>query len=79
MRVAKAFEHFVDISTVSVARSVDSIRADGIAILFDLNGYTRNARSELFALRSAPLQVNSIGFPGLWARTGTTIFTWTPS
>ena len=63
-RIANAFEHFIDVSTASVTQAVDRIRGDGIAILFDLNGYTRNARPELFALRSAPLQINSIGFPG---------------
>ena len=63
-RIANAFEHFIDVSTATVAQTVERIRADGIAILFDLNGYTRNARPELFALRSAPLQINSIGFPG---------------
>jgi protein O-GlcNAc transferase len=63
-RIAKAFEHFIDVSNATVAQTVERIRTDGIAILFDLNGYTRNARPELFALRSAPLQINSIGFPG---------------
>jgi protein O-GlcNAc transferase len=63
-RIANAFDHFIDVSTASATQAVERIRADGIAILFDLNGYTRNARPELFALRSAPLQINSIGFPG---------------
>jgi predicted O-linked N-acetylglucosamine transferase (SPINDLY family) len=33
-----------------------------MGILFDLNGYTRNARPAIFALRPAPLQINAIGF-----------------
>ncbi len=40
------------------------IRADRIAILFDLNGYTAGGDSQLMVLRPAPIQVNSIGFPG---------------
>jgi len=63
-RIGNAFEHFIDVSSATVAQTVTRIRTDGIAILFDLNGYTRNARPEVFALRSAPLQINSIGFPG---------------
>jgi protein O-GlcNAc transferase len=63
-RIANAFEHFIDISELSDAQSVQRIRTEGIDVLFDLNGYTRNARPELFARRSAPVQINSIGFPG---------------
>src|SRR5205823_2134999 len=45
-------------------RPAPRIRDDGIEVLFDLNGYTRNARTEIFALRPAPIQINSMGFPG---------------
>ena len=37
---------------------------DRIAILIDRNGYTIHAREAIFALRPAPIQINSIGFPG---------------
>ena len=63
-RIARAFEHFADVSRESTATIAQRIRGDRIAILFDLNGYTTHARSEIFALRPAPLQINSIGFPG---------------
>jgi protein O-GlcNAc transferase len=43
------------------------IRDDGIAILVDRNGYTMNARTGVFALRPAPIQINCIGFPGTLA------------
>ena len=33
-------------------------------MLFDTGGYVLNARSEIFALRPAPIQINAIGFPG---------------
>ena len=63
-RIAKSFEHFVDVSAEHVNDIADRIRSDEIAILFDLNGYTQNARPEIFVLRPAPLQINSMGFPG---------------
>ncbi|HEY8622251.1 MAG TPA: hypothetical protein VIM74_00170, partial [Casimicrobiaceae bacterium] len=63
-RIAQSFEHFADVSAEHVNDIVERIRSDGIAILFDLNGYTQNAKPEIFALRPAPLQINSMGFPG---------------
>lgn len=33
------------------------IHADGIDILINLNGYTKGARNEIFALQPAPVQV----------------------
>ena len=61
-RVERAFEHFGDVSGESVPRIAQRIREDRIAILIDLNGYTRNARPAIFALRPAPIQINAIGF-----------------
>jgi predicted O-linked N-acetylglucosamine transferase (SPINDLY family) len=63
-RIRRALEHFADVSADRVEPIAQRIRADGVHILFDLNGYTQNARPELFALRPAPLQINSMGFPG---------------
>ena len=63
-RIARAFEHFADISGDSARASAQKIRGDRIDILFDLNGYTQSARPEIFAMRPAPVQVNSMGFPG---------------
>jgi predicted O-linked N-acetylglucosamine transferase (SPINDLY family) len=61
-RVERAFEHFADVSGEPTQRIAQRMRDDRIGILFDLNGYTRNARPAIFALRPAPLQVNAIGF-----------------
>lgn len=33
------------------------IHADGMDILINLNGYTKGARNEIFALQPAPVQV----------------------
>jgi predicted O-linked N-acetylglucosamine transferase (SPINDLY family) len=63
-RATRAFEHFADVSRESNEQILHRIRADGIAILFDLNGYTAGGDSRLMGLRPAPIQINSIGFPG---------------
>ena len=40
------------------------IAADGVDILVDLKGYTKDARTEILSLRPAPIQVNYLGYPG---------------
>ena len=39
-------------------KAADRIHADGIHILINMNGYTRGARNEIFALKPAPIQVS---------------------
>jgi protein O-GlcNAc transferase len=63
-RAKAAFEHYTDVSQESVAGVAKRIRRDRIAILVDRNGYTLNAREDIFPLRPAPIQINCIGFPG---------------
>ncbi len=63
-RAARALEHFSDVSAESNEQLLCRIRGDRIAILFDLNGYTAGGNSRLMGLRPAPIQINSIGFPG---------------
>ena len=38
-------------------KAADRIHQDGIHILVNMNGYTKGARNELFAMRPAPIQV----------------------
>ncbi|HEY2864189.1 MAG TPA: hypothetical protein VGK37_11275, partial [Casimicrobiaceae bacterium] len=64
MRITAAFDSYTDVSGEPLAAIVQRIRDDRIAILFDLNGYTTHSREHLFAQRPAPIQINSIGFPG---------------
>ncbi len=45
-------------------KAADRINADGIHILVNMNGYTKGARNEIFALRPAPVQVMWLGYPG---------------
>lgn len=57
-------EHFTDISKMPTAQAAQTIANDGIHVLINCNGYTKGARTELFALRPAPVQVSFMGFPG---------------
>jgi len=63
-RLKKAFEHFIDIQALSTGEAASAIHADGIDILIDLKGYTRNTRTAILGLHPAPLQVNYLGYPG---------------
>src|SRR5204862_2228116 len=50
-RIEASFDHFADCAQRGIEETAECIRADGIDILIELNGYTTNARSELLALR----------------------------
>jgi predicted O-linked N-acetylglucosamine transferase (SPINDLY family) len=63
-RIAAAVDGIVDISTLSDPQAVDTIRAQRIDILVNLNGYFGEQRTGVFARRAAPVQVNYLGFPG---------------
>lgn len=38
-------------------KAADRINEDNVHILINMNGYTKGARNEIFALRPAPIQV----------------------
>ena len=63
-RIENAFDRFRDCRDASSSETAARIRADGIDILIDLNGYTRNARTEILTLRPAPIQIGWLGFLG---------------
>ncbi len=48
----------------SAKECADMIHAHKIHVLVNLNGYTKGARSEVFALRPAPVQTMWLGYPG---------------
>lgn len=64
-KIAEECDVFVDLSQVPCnGEAADRIYADGIHILINMNGYTKGARNEIFALKPAPIQVMWLGFPG---------------
>jgi predicted O-linked N-acetylglucosamine transferase (SPINDLY family) len=63
-RIRAAVEHFTDIRPMTDDEAVQRIIDDGIDILVDVNGHTRDARTAVFARRPAPILVNWLGYPG---------------
>ncbi|XVE90063.1 hypothetical protein DITRI_Ditri20bG0046800 [Diplodiscus trichospermus] len=63
-RIQSEAEHFIDVSAMSSDVIAKMINQDGIQILINLNGYTKGARNEIFAMQPAPIQVSYMGFPG---------------
>jgi len=63
-RIKEAADHWCDINGLDDEQAAARMREDEIDILIDLNGYTKDARTKVFALRPAPINVNWFGFPG---------------
>jgi len=66
LRTQKSVEVFHDVRTLSSREIAEQARKDGIDIAIDLTGHTDNARSDIFAYRPAPIQINYLGYPGSW-------------
>jgi protein O-GlcNAc transferase len=63
-QIMSSAEHFKDVSLLEHAAAARLIHSDGIHILINLNGYTKGGRSQVFALRPAPIQLSFLGFCG---------------
>jgi predicted O-linked N-acetylglucosamine transferase (SPINDLY family) len=59
--------HFESLTHLDDRTAARRIAQDGVQILVDLNGYTREARLKVVAQRPAPVIVNWLGFPGTMA------------
>ena len=63
-RLRNSFDHWTDFAELSDRQAAEKIAGDGIDILIDVNGYTKHARTAIFAYRPAPVIVNWCGYPG---------------
>lgn len=63
-RIKASCDHWRDIRNITDDEAAAKIAEDGIDILVDVNGHTRDARIGVFARRPAPVQVNWLGYPG---------------
>jgi predicted O-linked N-acetylglucosamine transferase (SPINDLY family) len=62
-RVRAACEHYADIRGLGNCAVANRIREDGIDVLIDLKGHTRDSRMELMSYRPAPVQAAYLGYP----------------
>eukprot|EP00793_Prasinoderma_coloniale_P004610 PRCOL_00000371-RA len=62
-RIESEAEHFLDVNAWTVTEIAARLSADRIHVAINLNGYTKGARNEIFALKPAPVQVSYMGFP----------------
>ena len=63
-RLEAGFDQFIDLEKLSDEQAVALARRMQLDIAIDLGGHTQDCRTELFAHRIAPIQVNYLGYPG---------------
>ena len=63
-RMVQAFDHFIDARGMGSEQIARLMREMEVDIAVDLGGYTSDTRTEVFAHRPAPVQVNYLGYPG---------------
>lgn len=63
-RINAAVPNMINIRQLDDAAALAAIRERQIDVLINLNGYFGEQRTQLFAARAAPVQVNYLGFPG---------------
>ena len=56
------FDHWHDVKNLKDSDIIDLIKKNNIDILIDLNGHTEGNRINIFAQRSAPIQVLWLGY-----------------
>ena len=64
LRLEAAFDQFIDVKDKSDREIASLARQMHIDIAIDLAGFTGDARTNIFAMRAAPVQVNYLGYPG---------------
>jgi predicted O-linked N-acetylglucosamine transferase (SPINDLY family) len=63
-RITQAVDVFREVKDLNNAQICERMIDDGIDILVDLKGYTYQARTEILAMRPAPIQCNFLGYCG---------------
>jgi len=63
-RIMAGFDQFIDVRNKTDLEVAALSREMEIDIAIDLNGFTTHCRTNIFAYRAAPVQVNYLGFPG---------------
>ncbi|WP_247893812.1 tetratricopeptide repeat protein [Azospirillum endophyticum] len=63
-RLVKAFDRFRDIRSVPLDAVARRMADDGVDIMVDLKGYTKQTRLDLLSRRLAPVEVSYLGYPG---------------
>lgn len=63
-RIRSTFDEFVDVRGWGTRQVAQWMREREIDIAVDLGGYTSDARSDILAMKPAPVQVNWLGYPG---------------
>lgn len=64
LRLENGFDHFLDVRHLSDKEVALLSRDKEIDIAIDLGGHTEHARTGIFALRAAPIQLSYIGYLG---------------
>ena len=63
-RLKRSFDRFINAETSSDEEIASYIKNQEIDILIDLKGFTKDARTNVFARRPAPIQLSYLGYPG---------------
>ncbi len=63
-RMTACFDHFVDARLMHAKDIAKLMRDMEVDVAVDLAGYTADSRTDVFAYRPAPVQVNYLGYPG---------------
>ncbi|KZX58334.1 hypothetical protein A3709_02415 [Halioglobus sp. HI00S01] len=63
-RLQQTVDVFHDVRHLGEQAIAELARAEGIDIAVDLKGYTKRARTGIFAYRAAPVQISYLGYPG---------------
>jgi predicted O-linked N-acetylglucosamine transferase (SPINDLY family) len=63
-RIVDSMHCVINIKEMRTSQAVNTIREENIDLLINLNGYFGEERTEIFAQKAAPIQINYLGFPG---------------